>query len=87
MRSAFFALILSGCLVQTGMAQSSGFAFLGIGPDAAGMALGDAGVASAEGPYAGERNPAGLAIDTADRFGLTHHQWIADVQSYGLAGR
>lgn len=86
MRHAFFCLLLAGW-IGSAAAQSSGFAFLGIGPDAAGMALGDAGVASAEGPYAGERNPAGLANATSDRFGLTHHQWIADVQTYGLAGR
>ncbi|MBO6575750.1 MAG: PorV/PorQ family protein [Rhodothermales bacterium] len=67
--------------------QSSGLAFLEIGPDAAGMALGDAGVALATGPFVVERNPAGLAAESGSALGLTHHQWIADVSTYGVAGR
>ncbi len=88
MRSAFLGLVV--CLtfcVGAVQAQSSGLAFLGIGPDAAGMALGDAGVAAASGPFSTERNPAGLAQATTGRLGLTHHQWVADVKTYGLAGR
>jgi hypothetical protein len=68
-------------------AQDSGLAFLGIGPDASGMALGDAGVAIADGPFATERNPAGLANPGGSAIGMTHHQWIAGVRTYGLAGK
>jgi hypothetical protein len=63
----------------------SGLAFLRIGPDAAGLALGDAGTAVADGPFVAERNPAGLADAAGTAFGLSHHVWIADVRTYAAA--
>ncbi|MFT5142769.1 MAG: hypothetical protein ACI80V_001327 [Rhodothermales bacterium] len=68
-------------------AQNSGLAFLGLGPDAAGMGIGDAGVAHTRGAFASERNPAGLAMGRNSEMGVTHHQWISDVSTYGVAGR
>lgn len=83
-RFVFLAVLV---LAGTAQAQDSGLAFLRVGPDASGLALGDAGVALGPGPWAAERNPAGLALGAGSEFGLTHHQWIGDMKTYGLSGR
>jgi len=79
--------VLLAAPARMASSQDSGLAFLGIGPDAAGLAIGDAGVSIANGPFSTERNPAGLAQPEGLGFGLTHHQWIAGVTTYGLAGK
>jgi hypothetical protein len=83
----FFLFGLTILIPQSGMAQNSGLPFLSLGPDAAGMAIGDAGVAHARGAFASERNPAGLAMGRTSEMAVTHHRWISDVSTYGVAGR
>ena len=87
MRQFVLILVLAAAASYPAKAQNSGLAFLEIGVDAQGMALGDAGVADTSGPFAAERNPAGLAAGSGSAFGVSHHQWIADVATYGLSGR
>ncbi len=67
-------------------AQDSGLSFLRVGPDAKSLALGDAGVASAEGAYATYWNPAGLARPGTREVAFSHHIWIADVRTLALQG-
>jgi len=82
-----FALAFLLGLASSARAQQSGLDFLEIGPDAAGLALGDAGIAVVEGPFASERNPAALAEGSGTTLSLTHHAWITDVRTVGAAAR
>lgn len=84
-RSILVASIL--WMIPASAGAQSGLAFLPIGPDAAGLALGDAGAAIENGPFASERNPAGLAEGSGSAFALSHHVWLADVRTYAAAAR
>ena len=86
MRSTFVLALLALGFAGPARAQS-GLAFLEIGPDAAGLALGDAGAAVEAGPFSTERNPAGLAEGSGTAFALSHHVWFGDVRTYAAAAR
>lgn len=87
MKRLFVVLAACAVLAIPAAARQSGLTFLRIGPDAAHLATGDAGAAVVEGPFAAERNPAGLALGAGTRVALTHHVWIAGVRTYGGAAR
>ncbi len=88
MRAIFrFAIVLTvGFLALPAVAQNTGLAFLKIGTDARGMAMGSAATATIEGPFSTYWNPAGLAGSSSNTAALTHHVWISDVRIYSLAG-
>lgn len=81
---SWFVLLLLPAATQ---ARQSGLSFLRVGPDAEFLATGDAGAAVVAGPFAAERNPAGLAFGSGTEVALTHHVWIAGVRTYGGAAR
>ncbi|GAB5519895.1 MAG: hypothetical protein RhofKO_21460 [Rhodothermales bacterium] len=74
------------CWVPAAWAQG-GLSFLRLGPDAQAQAMGDAQVAVSQGAFSSYWNPAGLAVDTGNRAGVSHHIWISDVRTYNVYGR
>jgi len=72
--------------VQGVYAQAaSGVAFLKVGIDAVGLAMGGTGVAYARGPFASYWNPAGLATQEEWQAGGSYHIWVENVRSYSMA--
>ena len=83
---AMFLVLMLGLVLNpaTALGQDSGLSFLRLGPDAKSLALGDGGVASANGARATYWNPAGLAAGNVRQVSFSHHLWIADVRTLAL---
>ncbi len=80
-------VLLSVAFPLVVQAQSTGLAFLRIGPNADATALGDAQVAFSQGAFAAYWNPAGLALASSNSAALAHQIWIADIRTFSLATR
>jgi hypothetical protein len=81
----FFTFIGGNVFAQTDI--NSGLSFLKIGFGARNIALGDAGVISADNVTAAAYNPALLISETNPQIAFSHSSWMQDVRSEMLAAQ
>lgn len=83
----FPLLLLALVVALPARAQEADLAFLRIGTNAAGAAMGDAYVAHSRDAFSTYWNPAGLAAAPSNALALSYHAWVADVRTYAVAAR